>query len=31
QTIDASNLHTGVYIVKLVSGNYTRTEKIILK
>ncbi|APY07950.1 hypothetical protein BWZ20_06370 [Winogradskyella sp. J14-2] len=31
QTIDASNLHTGVYIVKLVNGNVVKAEKIILK
>ncbi|WP_138433375.1 T9SS type A sorting domain-containing protein [Winogradskyella algicola] len=31
QTIDASNLHTGVYIVKLVNGNAVKTQKIILK
>lgn len=31
QTIDASNLHTGIYIVKLVNGDATKTEKIILK
>ncbi|APY07951.1 hypothetical protein BWZ20_06375 [Winogradskyella sp. J14-2] len=31
QTIDASNLHTGVYIVKLVNGNAVKTEKVILK
>ncbi|MDY2587094.1 T9SS type A sorting domain-containing protein [Winogradskyella aquimaris] len=31
QTIDASNLYTGVYIINLVSGNYSKTEKIILK
>ena len=30
-TIDASSLHTGIYIVNLVSKNYTKTEKIILK
>lgn len=31
QTIDASNLNTGVYIVKLTNNNITKTEKIILK
>ena len=30
-TIDASSLHTGIYIVNLVSKNYTKTKKIILR
>jgi len=31
QTIDVSNLNTGVYIVKLANGNTVKTQKIILK
>ncbi|MFC0604080.1 T9SS type A sorting domain-containing protein [Winogradskyella pulchriflava] len=31
QTIDAHTLYTGVYIVKLSSGNSNRVEKVILK
>lgn len=31
QTIDISNLNTGVYIVKLANGNTVKTQKIILK
>ena len=31
QTIDVSNLNTGVYIVKLTNGNTVKTQKIILK
>ncbi|MEF3077584.1 T9SS type A sorting domain-containing protein [Winogradskyella poriferorum] len=30
-SIDANNLHTGVYIVKLVNGTILKTEKVILK
>jgi len=31
QTIDVSNLTTGIYIVKLTNGNSVKTEKVILK
>lgn len=31
QTVDVSNLNTGVYIVKLANGNTVKTQKIILK
>lgn len=31
QTIDASSLNTGIYIVKLANGNTVKTEKVILK
>lgn len=30
-SIDVNNLHTGVYIVKLVNGTILKTEKVILK
>ncbi|MBL87336.1 MAG: hypothetical protein CMO82_11835 [Winogradskyella sp.] len=30
-SIDTNNLHTGVYIVKLVNGTILKTEKVILK
>lgn len=30
-SIDVNNLHTGVYIIKLVNGTILKTEKVILK